>query len=215
MENENLEQEEQVEGLDYVACRLCDMKCKVITAMHLKKVHNTNMAEYREVFPDAQIGIPFSRRRKHDKQNDIVDDQSVNQEIVVETLPEDKIIEPIISPVEDNKELPSKPEYPKVLLESFDSVFKFLKSKFKNIQTGILSKSSAAGDVEYYFQVDFFDKSSKTVFEFPNTLWHNPDRAYEHNKLKILKKHGWVIYVVNEKHPSTDSITNMIDNPIT
>lgn len=47
-----------------IICQICKKKFKRITNTHLKKNHNTTMAQYRQEFPDAPIdmdGLAYSR----------------------------------------------------------------------------------------------------------------------------------------------------------
>ncbi len=209
------------ENDEYVICRICNKKFKIITNSHLKKIHNMNIEEYRNKFPDAElVAKNTSIRRKNNLLDYHKNKEKKTEEVKENTKEEVKEINLDKVPVIDEqlsekitqklKELDlfinKKIKEPIKTLSTKEEILNYLLTIFKDVKPNQFIKiSTITNYVAYKFISDIIIPSKKIDLEFINVIWHNKDYEREYRN-RILKENGWIIIEFEEKRPSVDDV---------
>lgn len=211
------------ENDEYVICRICNKKFKIITNSHLKKIHNMNIEEYRNKFPDAElVAKNTSIRRKnnlleyHENKNKEKKTEEVKEntkeevkEINLDKVPviDEQLSEKITQKLKEldliinrNKKEPIKN------LDTKEEILNYLQTIFKDAKSNqFIRITTITNFTAYKFVSDIIIPSKKINLEFINVIWHNKDFEREYRN-RILKENGWTIIEFEEKKPTIDNV---------
>lgn len=211
------------ENDEYVICRICNKKFKIITNSHLKKIHNMNIEEYRNKFPDAElVAKNTSIRRKnnlleyHENKNKEKKTEEVKEntkeevkEINLDKVPviDEQLSEKITQKLKElDLFINKKIKEPIKTLSTKEEILNYLLTIFKDVKPNQFIKiSTITNYVAYKFISDIIIPSKKIDLEFINVIWHNKDYEREYRN-RILKENGWIIIEFEEKRPSVDDV---------
>lgn len=211
------------ENDEYVICRICNKKFKIITNSHLKKIHNMNIEEYRNKFPDAElVAKNTSIRRKnnlleyHENKNKEKKTEEVKEntkeevkEIILDKIPiiDEQLSEKITQKLKElDLFINKKIKEPIKTLSTKEEILNYLLTIFKDVKPNQFIKiSTITNYVAYKFISDIIIPSKKIDLEFINVIWHNKDYEREYRN-RILKENGWIIIEFEEKRPSVDDV---------
>ena len=178
----NLESENEL-----VECLLCNRKFKIITALHLKKNHDTTMKEYRLTFPNAPISSEGFKQKQRQRTK-VKETEQINTQEIKSEIP------------------------PDLTKTGKEEIFDYMRDVFfPRLKKGRVVKESPSGAVEYSLILDMFDFHQKIAFNFKDAYWHSFDNAYELNKVNILIKNGWKVYEIDGVNPTIQDVINSIE----
>ena len=161
-----------------VICQLCGQSFLRLTSTHLKKSHNLSIAEYRKNFPDfPMIALYFYS----DNIEKISSESSTISNIPIEEIDLTQMDE---TPKEEIKHLSGPKDKIKIIL--------FLRKYFPTIENNYKIKLH-----NEEFISDMGDPKTKTIFDFPNSFWHN--RIYNRTRDRLLKQNNWNIIIIESR----------------
>ena len=189
-----------------VVCQICGKSFITISPRHLKG-HNVKYADYFKRFPNApKSNAEFAARSKYGKNKTIFKEQeekppTMGEGIFVEEEPEiDEL------PIQREVERLTKKVTP--MEATKNKIQDHLRLFFANVEKDYLVRhyEPRSGALEFEFITDFCDPILKVVVQFPNTFWHNQERAIDLNKNIKLEQSGWKVVEIHGKAPSLDDI---------
>ncbi len=210
-----------------VICKECGKAFQSIAVTHLRSKHEMELESYKTKYPGAPlVSKTFaSRMLAKSKYRDTTisrDESKVETKIEVLDEPSnDDLFAPISNEeiVKKVKEKESKKvKEPKPLIDlppihqCREDMFNILsKSYAKVVKNHVIEKFNSTGHAEYSYITDMVDLETKTIFDFPDTFWHNTERAYDRLKFHKLKQDGWTIITIDSELPNLNDIKKVID----
>ncbi len=197
-----------------VLCQVCMKPFHVIAATHLKK-HDMTIETYRNTYPDAPLASKmFSAKAKY-KESELFGKQEDKLKIDVpgkSKEPSAKKVRQMVKQIETpEKEPEPKVDLPPILKNKVD-IKAFLKKAYSRMtENYFIEKQNLTGYLEYAYITDLVDLASKTIFDFPNTFWHNRDARQDNMRNKKLEQDGWTIITITEQYPTVADLQNYID----
>lgn len=190
-----------------IICQLCKQGFSKITSTHLIKNHDgMTTKEYHELFPEAPLSndalkISCSIKQKFDTfKNNIVD---LKDQLEIPIIKKDITYEP---PKKESQNTDLDDYGPHVHINKA-SILKLLTRWYPSlINNYTIELFSPSGMLDFLIQTDMADPISKTIFVFPNCIWHNTDIRPNLKKNEILKENRWKIITILSKLPTVEEI---------
>jgi len=208
-----------------VLCQVCMKPFQVISATHLKK-HGMNIDKYKETYPDAPLSSKSFMAKNKYKDSDIFkDDEDAfgrkrTEEPTktdfgddVQNTPNVDMIRQLakaaetedVEPEDDGSNLPP-------ILKNKVDIKSFLKKVYTNIaENYFIEKLDNNGGLLYCYITDLVDLKTRTIFDFPNTFWHNRDARQDGLRNQKLIADGWTIKTITEKYPTVSDVQAHMD----
>jgi len=202
-----------------IICQLCKKEFARITPSHLKNKHDgMTIEKYKELFPEAPLSNDAFKLAKSISQK--FDTFKKNEEVLKDDTP--------VPPVNVKRVLYQKPEKPQTKLvaspddEDIDFgphvhehkviILKFLLKYYPAlINNYAIELFTPSGHLEFRFQTDMADPISKTVFEFPETIWHNVDPRPNLTRNAVLQENGWKVIMIDSPIPNPEDLKPKLD----
>ena len=209
------------EATGKVICQVCGKPFLVISPKHLSMKHKITFGEYKLKFPDAPISSEaFGVATKYGKNTTIFVENELNKfenETKFEKEEIEEIIvdeEPRIDPEIDlSSVLKSDTESTDIMAISKNRILDQLRSYFSNIKKDYLIEQYGPDKrLKFVFITDFCDPILKVVIQFPNTFWHNIEKAIDINKNYKLSQYGWKVIEIKSNHPTLKEIDEKINS---
>lgn len=188
-----------------VICQICGKPYLVISPTHLKKHNIHRYEDYTKRFPDAPLSSrEFIARGKFGKTK-LLDQEEIGPEQLVDE--EEPEIEEIEIQTLIKKTTPNNPMEAMKL-----RILDHLRLYYSNIKKDyLISQFGIERNLKFEFITDFCDPVLKVVIQFPNTFWHNQERAIDLNKNRKLEQYGWKVIEIPSKNPSFETIDKYLE----
>lgn len=202
----------------FVLCQICGKPYNFITGRHLS-THQTTLKAYKETHPGAPLSkkdtcektISFKRTKQTNKENFI--EPEIEELDLSETFSDSKPFKEnksIIDMANKKVSVPSKNKDP---LDDKIEIISYLKLSYPNIKNNYMfKKKTPTGMIECQLVTDMADPSSKTVFDFPKSFWHNEQVGVSSNtRNRILISYGWKIVTINDSMPRVFHVEKVVN----
>lgn len=187
-----------------VICQICQKSFHFITTRHLN-LHNITLDEYKEKYNAPIFRKDFytegmKRGRKNISDNNKQEVEIILNKPVVEELIEFQDSETIKN-LSTNKVQKVKNHLDP--MEDKNDIIDFLKTLYKSIEVNtFITKYDKNGSIVYSYMTDIIDRKSKTIFNFPNSFWHNVQVGIStHVKKRMLESDGWKFIEITATMP--------------
>jgi len=196
-----------------VLCQVCMKPFQVISATHLKK-HEMTIEKYKLTYPDAPLSSKIFMAKNKFKDSEIFKDDEKNQfGNSVKTNIDVNDIRKLAKKAETVVVKPpaSETNLPPILKNKVD-IRSFLKKAYTRIaENYFIEKFDQYGGLTYCYITDIVDLQTKTIFDFPNTFWHNRDARQDGLRNKKLIEDGWTIKTIIEQYPTVKDVQSHMD----
>lgn len=175
-----------------VICQVCQKSFHFITPRHLN-LHNITSDEYKEKYNTPLFRKDFYTEGKKRGRPSTIEKHPVEillNKPVIEELVEFKECDEI-KDLSVNKVQKVKNHLDP--MEDKNDIIDFLKTIYKDIEINtFITKHDKNGCIVYSYMTDIIDRKSKTIFDFPNSFWHNVQVGVSnHIKKRMLENDGW------------------------
>jgi hypothetical protein len=211
-----------------VICKECGKTFNSISASHLRHKHEMELKSYKKKYPGAPLTSKtfadrmLAKSRYRDKEKkpnklkpkvELSDKISNTDTLIISDIPTNEII---VNKIKERSKKPKQEPEPVKYLPPIhqcrQDMFNILNKSHTNlVQNYMIEKFNSTGHLEYGFITDMVDLDTKTIFDFPNTFWHNKDQIFDRLKYNVLKKDGWTVIIIESNLPNIDDIKNVID----
>ena len=188
-----------------VICQVCQKSFHFITPRHLN-LHGITSDEYKEKYNAPLFKKDFYTEGKKRGKPSVIEKQSVIEELI-EFKENDEIKD-----LSTNKAQKVKNHLDP--MEDKNDIIDFLKTIYESIETNtFITKYDENGYITYSYITDIIDRNSKTIFDFPNSFWHNIQTGISnHVKKRILESDGWKFIEISETMPRIHHIREKISS---
>lgn len=197
-----------------VICQICKKSFHFITPRHLN-THGISSDEYKEKY-----NAPLFRKNFYTDGQKRGRKAFVEKEQPVEIVLNKPLIEELIEFKEcDEIQTLSTNKVQRVKnhldpMEDKNDIVDFLKTIYKGIEiNSFITKYDKNGSVIYSYMTDILDRKSKTIFDFPNSFWHNSQIGISnHIKKRVLESDGWKFIEIAATMPRLHHIREKISS---
>lgn len=203
-----------------VICQVCKKSFHFITPRHLN-LHNMTSNEYKEKYNAPVFRKNFYvEGQKRGRKTFIEKEESVKKIQPVEIILNKPIIEELVEFKEcDEIKNLSVNKVQKIKnhldpMEDKNDIVDFLKTIYRGIEiNSFITKYDKNNSIIYSYMTDIIDRKSKTIFDFPNSFWHNTQTGISnHIKKRMLEDDGWNFVEITATMPRLHHIREKISS---